>query len=123
METNRKKTLVLGASANPARYSYLAINRLRNHNHPVVAIGRKPEKVSDVEVDIEKKPFENVDTVTVYLNPNNQKQYYDYILSLNPKRIIFNPGAENEELAEMAHKKGIQTMEGCTLVMLSTGQY
>lgn len=119
----KKKTLVLGASANPARYSYLAINRLRNHNHPVVAIGRKPEKVSDVEVDIEKKPFENVDTVSVYLNPNNQKQYYDYILSLNPKRIIFNPGAENEELAEMAHKKGIQTMEGCTLVMLSTGQY
>jgi hypothetical protein len=119
----KKKTLVLGASANPARYSYLAINRLRNHNHPVVAIGRKPEKVSDVEVDTEKKPFENVDTVTLYLNPNNQKQYYDYILSLNPKRIIFNPGAENEELAEMAHKKGIQTMEGCTLVLLSTGQY
>jgi predicted CoA-binding protein len=119
----KKKTLVLGASANPARYSYLAINRLRNHNHPVVAIGRKPEKVSDVEVDIEKKPFENVDTVTLYLNPNNQKQYYDYILALNPKRIIFNPGTENEELAEMAHKKGIQTMEGCTLVMLSTGQY
>lgn len=123
METNRKKTLVLGASANPARYSYLAINRLRNHNHPVVAIGRKPEMVSDVEVDIEKKPFENVDTVTLYLNPNNQKQYYDYILSLNPRRIIFNPGTENDELAEMANKKGIQTMEGCTLVMLSTGQY
>jgi predicted CoA-binding protein len=119
----KKKTLVLGASANPARYSYLAINRLRSHNHPVVAIGRKPEKVSDVEVAIEKKPFENIDTVTLYLNPNNQKQYYDYILSLNPRRIIFNPGAENEELAEMAHKKGIQTMEGCTLVMLSTGQY
>jgi uncharacterized protein len=123
MESNKKKTLVLGASANPARYSFIAINRLRNHNHPVVAIGRKPEKVLDVEVDTEKKAFDNVDTVTLYLNPRNQEQYYDYILSLNPKRIIFNPGTENDELAEMAHKKGIKTMEGCTLVMLSTGQY
>ena len=123
MESNKKKTLVLGASANPARYSFIAINRLRNHNHPVVAIGRKPEKVLDVEVDTEKKAFDNVDTVTLYLNPRNQEQYYDYILSLNPKRIIFNPGTENDELAEMAHKKGIKTMEGCTLVMHSTGQY
>lgn len=119
----KKKTLVLGASANPSRYSYLAINRLRNHNHPVVAIGRKNEKVSDVEVETEKKPFDDVDTVTLYLNPRNQQQYYDYILSLNPKRIIFNPGAENEELADLAHQKGIQTMEACTLVMLGTGQY
>lgn len=123
MDSNRKKTLVLGASANPARYSYLAINRLRNHNHPVVAIGRKPEKVFDVEVGTEKKPFDNVDTVTLYLNPKNQEQYYDYILSLNPKRIIFNPGTENDELVRLAHQKGIKTMEGCTLVMLSTGQY
>lgn len=119
----KKKTLVLGASANPARYSYLAINRLRNHQHPVVAIGLRPGQVSDVDMDTEKKPFDNVDTVTLYLNPKNQEQYYDYILSLNPKRIIFNPGTENEALAEMAHKKGIKTMEGCTLVMLSTGQY
>lgn len=123
MDSNKKKTLVLGASANPARYSYLAINRLRNHNHPVVAIGRKPEKVSDVEVDTEKKPFDNVDTVTLYLNPKNQEQYYDYILSLNPKRIIFNPGAENDELVQLAHQKGIKTMEACTLVLLGTGQY
>jgi predicted CoA-binding protein len=123
MEPNRKKTLVLGASANPNRYSYLAINRLRNHNHPVVAIGLKPQKVFDVEVGTEKKPFDNVDTVTLYLNPKNQQQYYDYILSLNPKRIIFNPGAENDELAGLAHQKGIKTIEGCTLVMLSTGQY
>ena len=123
MESNRKKTLVLGASANPNRYSYLAINRLRNHNHPVVAIGRRSEKVFDVEVDTEQKPFDNIDTVTLYLNPMNQEQYYDYILSLNPKRIIFNPGTENDELARLAHQKGIKTQEGCTLVMLSTGQY
>ncbi len=123
MESNQKKTLVLGASANPSRYSYLAINRLRNHNHPVVAIGKKQEKVFDVEVETEQKPFDNVDTVTLYLNPNNQKQYYDYILSLHPKRIIFNPGTENDELAGLAREKGISIMEGCTLVMLSTGQY
>ena len=123
MDSNKKKTLVLGASANPARYSYLAINRLRNHNHPVVAIGRKPEKVSDVEVDTEKKPFDNVDTVTLYLNPRNQEQYYDYILSLNPKRIIFNPGTENDELINALRKQGAQALEACTLVMLNTGQY
>lgn len=123
MESNRKKTLVLGASGNPSRYSYLAINRLRNHNHPVVAIGKKQEKVFDVDIDDGQKPFDNVDTVTLYLNPNNQKQYYDYILSLHPQRIIFNPGAENEELAALAREKGIQVMEACTLVLLSTGQY
>lgn len=123
MESNTKKTLVLGASGNPSRYSYLAINRLRNHNHPVVAIGKKQEKVFDVDIDDGQKPFDNVDTVTLYLNPNNQKQYYDYILSLHPQRIIFNPGAENEELAALAREKGIRVMEACTLVLLSTGQY
>lgn len=123
MDSNKKKTLVLGASGNPSRYSYLAINRLRSHDHPVVAIGLKQQKVFDVDVTNEKKPFENVDTVTLYLNPKNQQPYYDYILSLHPKRIIFNPGTENEELAGMAHEKGIETIEGCTLVMLSTGLY
>jgi len=123
MDSNQKKTLVLGASDNPARYSYLAINRLRAAKHPVVAIGKKNTKVFDVDVDTEKKQYPNVDTVTVYLNPENQKGYYDYILSLHPKRIIFNPGAENEELAGLAKSNGIQPMEACTLVLLSTGQF
>ena len=118
-----KKTLVLGASDNPSRYSYLAIQRLRNYHHPVVAIGRKNTLVADVEVETEKKQFGNVDTVTLYLNPRHQQEYYDYILSLNPKRIIFNPGAENDELADLAKKNNIQPMEACTLVLLSTGQY
>src|SRR5690606_31273944 len=118
-----KKTLVLGASDNPSRYSYLAIQRLRQHQHPVVAIGKKNTIVNDVPVEKEKKSFENIDTVTLYLNPRNQQEYYDYILSLNPKRIIFNPGTENEELESLAKEKGIQTMQACTLVMLSTGQY
>jgi uncharacterized protein len=118
-----KKTLVLGASDNPARYSYLAINRLRSHGHPVVGIGRKNTKVADVFIEKEKMPVEDVDTVTLYLNPKHQEEYYDYILSLNPKRIIFNPGTENDKLVEMANKKNIRTLEACTLVMLSTGQY
>ena len=118
-----KTTVVLGASDNPSRYSYLAINKLRRHQHPVVAIGRKKGKVLDVDIDTEKKPVENVDTVTLYLNPTHQKEYYDYILSLHPKRIIFNPGAENDELYKLAKTNGIQPMEACTLVLLSTGQY
>lgn len=118
-----KKTLVLGASDNPQRYSYLAVNRLRGKGHPVVAIGRKPVTVGDVSIETEKRPFPGVDTVTLYLNPRMQQEYYDYILSLHPKRIIFNPGAENDELARLAQANGIQALEACTLVLLSTGQY
>ena len=123
MEPGNKKTLVLGASENPSRYSFLAINSLRKHQHPVVAIGRKPGQVLDVDISTEKKPQETVDTITLYLNPANQKDYYDYILSLRPKRIIFNPGTENPELYDLAKSNGIQPMEACTLVLLSTGQY
>jgi predicted CoA-binding protein len=118
-----KKTLVLGASDNPSRYSFLAINRLRNHGHEVVAIGRKATMVADVPVITEKKSFENIDTITLYLSPVHQQEYYDYILSLHPHRIIFNPGAENDELATLAKANNIQVLEACTLVLLSTGQY
>ncbi len=120
---NQKKTLVLGASDNPSRYSYLAINRLRKYGHPVVAIGKKRVKVDDVDVDNEPRPYTDVDTVTLYLNPDHQEEYLDYIISLHPKRIIFNPGAENEKLTELAKKNGIRPMDACTLVLLSTGQY
>jgi len=119
----KKKTLVLGASDNPSRYSFLAVQKLRRFEHPVVAIGRKNTKVSDVLIEKEKKPFTDVDTVTLYLNPLHQQEYYDYILSLKPKRIIFNPGTENEELERLAAQNNIRTMEACTLVLLSTGQY
>ena len=119
----KKKTLVLGASDNPSRYSYLAIQRLRSHHHPVVGIGKKNTQVADVIIHKEKQDFENIDTITLYLNPSHQKEYYDYLLSLKPNRIIFNPGAENAELESLAAKKGIQTLAACTLVMLSTNQY
>jgi predicted CoA-binding protein len=89
----------------------------------VVAIGRKNTRVADIHVTKEPEQFENIDTVTLYLNPRNQQGYYDYILSLKPHRIIYNPGTENDELVEKAREKGIQTKEACTLVMLSTNQY
>lgn len=121
MET--KKTLVIGASENPARYSNMAIKKLLAHLQPVVALGNKPGIVGTATIETEKKPFEKIDTVTLYLNPARQQEYYNYIFSLNPRRIIFNPGTENDELAQLAEKKGIATQEACTLVLLSTGQY
>ena len=121
MEKN--KTLVLGASDNPARYSNMAIRMLRSHGHEVAAIGAKDTRVEDVEVSREKSMREDIDTVTLYLNPVLQQPYYDYILSLNPRRIIYNPGTENPELQDMAGKRGIENMEACTLVLLSTSQY
>ena len=119
----QKKTVVLGASPNPARYSYLAINRLRSHNHPVVAIGKRKGTVSGVDIQTDHEPADGVHTVTLYLNPKNQHEYYDYILSLKPRRIIFNPGTENDELEKQAEEAGIETVEGCTLVMLGVGSY
>jgi len=119
----KKKTLVLGASPNPARYSYLAVNKLKRYDHPVIGIGRKKGVAGDVIIDTEQKPIEDLDTITLYLNPQNQVQYYDYIISLHPKRIIFNPGTENPELYALARKNNIEVVEACTLVMLSTGQY
>ena len=118
-----KKTLVLGASDNPSRYSYLALNALQSKGHEVTAIGRRPGKVGKVEIETKEKEINGLDTVTLYLNPLNQKQYYDYIFSLHSKRIIFNPAAENEELFSLAKEKGIVPQEACTLVLLSTGQY
>ena len=113
----------MGASDNPSRYSYLAINRLREEGHPVLAIGSHKATVGDVEIDTSMQNYNQVDTVTMYLNPNNQKGYYQYLLSLKPRRIIFNPGAENPELEELARKNGIKVQEACTLVLLSTGQF
>lgn len=118
-----KKTVVLGASSNPSRYSYLAVNKLKAHQHPVVAIGKRKGTVGTVEIQTDHLPIDDVHTVTLYLNPQNQQEYYDYILSLHPKRIVFNPGTENEELMQQAKAAGIETVEGCTLVMLSIGMY
>jgi uncharacterized protein len=118
-----KKTLVIGASTNPERYSFLAVNKLLRYKHNVVAVGLKTGTIATVPIETSLIPFDNIDTVTLYVNPTNQKAYYDYILSLQPKRIIFNPGTENEELEQIATKNNIEVIEACTLVMLSTDQY
>ena len=118
-----KKTLVLGASLKPSRYSNLAINRLRSYDHEVVAIGLRDGYVKDIKIETNLMPFKDVHTVTLYLNPSRQKSYFDYIISLNPERIIFNPGTENSEFQNILKQNQIDFIEGCTLVMLSTGQY
>lgn len=118
-----KKTVVLGASDNPARYSYLAINKLKAYKHPVVAIGRRGGQVGDTTIQTTTEAQQDVDTVTLYLNPTNQQPFYDFILNMNPRRIIFNPGTENKELMNMAKERGIEPVTGCTLVMLSAGMY
>ncbi|MFT4154297.1 CoA-binding protein [Parafilimonas sp.] len=118
-----KKTVVLGVSPNPERYSHLATSRLAAHGHTVIPIGKRKGRVNDISIINEPVQANNVDTITLYLNAQNQKQYYDYILSLHPKRIIFNPGAENEELAKLALENNIQPVQACTLVLLSTHQY
>lgn len=118
-----KKTLVLGATPNPDRYSYLATVKLRSHGHEVVPVGIKKGMIGDLEI-VNGRPLPgDIDTVTLYLGPERQQEYYDYILSLKPKRIIFNPGTENDELAALAEANGIETVEACTLVMLSIGNY
>ena len=118
-----KKILVIGASENPARYSHLAVLRLREKKYRVVAIGKRKGKINDVEIETEKKNFEDVHTITLYLNPMNQKEYYEYVIGLKPQRLIFNPGAENNELYQMAKQNGIEPVEACTLVMLSIGNF
>lgn len=123
MDKPIKKTLVLGASDNPSRYSFLAVNNLRKHGHPVLAIGRKKTTIADITVTDEPKPIKDIDTITLYLNPDHQREYIDYIVSLQPKRVIFNPGSENEELSQRLEKEKIPYVEACTLVLLSTGQY
>lgn len=118
-----KHTLVLGASENEERYSNMAVKMLLQYQHSVTAVGRKKGTIQSTPIHEGMPMVNDVDTVTLYLNPINQKPYYQYILNLKPKRIIFNPGTENEELETLAQQQGIQTKEACNLVLLRTGQY
>ncbi len=120
---HKKKSLVIGASENKERYSYLAINLLRKYQHEVVAIGNKKGKINDVEIEVGKPKYKDIDTVTLYISEKYQKDYFEYIISLQPKRIIFNPGTENTELFQLALQNKIEPVEACTLVLLKTGQY
>lgn len=117
------KILVLGASENEERYSNRAIKMLVNAKYEVVAHGRKKGTVSGVDIVTEKLPFADIDTVTVYLNAKNQEDFYDYILSLQPRRVIFNPGTENNSFSQLLDQNNIIHEEACTLVLLSTNQF
>jgi predicted CoA-binding protein len=118
-----KKTLVLGASLKPERYSNMAIRKLRNYKHDVKAFGLREGEVSGVTIDTELLQYEAIDTVTLYLNPKRQQDYYNYIIDLKPNRVIFNPGTENAELYSLLKENNIEFEVACTLVLLSTGQY
>ena len=118
-----KKTLILGASPNPARYSYLVANKLVRKGYSIVNVGRKLGEVAGVNIEPAEVIHTDIDTITLYIGPQNQASYYDYILKTKPKRVIFNPGAENEELANMLKDAGIEPVDACTLVMINTGQY
>jgi predicted CoA-binding protein len=121
--SNNKTTVVIGASPNADRYSYKATISLQNHQHTVYPIGLRKGVINGLEIITDKPALKDIDTVTLYVGPDNQPYWYDYILSLKPKRLIFNPGTENPELQKMAADKGIQTEEACTLVLLSIKQY
>lgn len=118
-----KKTLVIGASLNPSRYSNQIINRLVGKGHEVEAIGLREGIVHGVPITSEKVDFKDIDTVTLYLNPTRQEPYLNYIISLNPARVIFNPGTENPAAYELIRKAGIEVEVACSFVLLSTGQY
>src|SRR5690554_6038541 len=118
-----KKILVLEACLNEDRYSNIAVIRFKNSDHGGVAFGLKQGTINGVSIDTDLKPYENIDTVTLYLNPKNQVAYYDYILSLNPKRVVFNPGTENPEFYDILKTNNIDFEVACTLVLLSINQY
>ncbi len=116
-----KKTLVLGGSLKPERYSNKAIRLLSANRHPVVSIGLKPGRVGEVVIETGLPDFKDIHTITMYLNPLNQQPYYQYVINLHPKRVIFNPGTENTEFAKKCKAAGIEVVEHCTLVMLDSG--
>lgn len=118
-----KKTVVIGASSNPERYAYLATEKLKANGHEVIAVGTSPGMIGTTAVETGRPIITDVDTITLYVGPRNQPNWYEYIFALQPKRIIFNPGTENPELEQMAVARGIETLEACTLVMLSLKNY
>lgn len=116
-------TVVIGASENPSRYSQMAIRSLQSHEESVAAVGLKDGEFSGIKIHGDRPHFENVETVTLYVGPQNQPAWYDYIISLKPKRVIFNPGTENGDLFDLCKEHKIEVVIACTLVMLSIGNY
>ena len=118
-----KKTLVLGASTNAYRYSNVAVKKLLLYGHEVIAVGIKSGSIEGIQIQFAGDIVEGIHTVTLYIGPKNQHQYYDYILNLNPSRVLFNPGTINTQFMRLLEENGIEVIEACTLVMLSTNTY
>jgi predicted CoA-binding protein len=118
-----KRTLIIGATPNPMRYAYKAANMLKAKGHEIINVGIKKGAVAGVEIEPQGSVYPDIHTITLYIGPALQKGYYDYILQTNPKRVVFNPGTENDELELLLKEHGIQAEEACTLVLLATGQY
>jgi len=119
----KMKTLVLGASVKEERYSNQAIRMLREYKHEVVAHGLRAGQVLDVLIETELVEYDDIDTVTLYLNPTRQEEFYTYIIQLHPRRVIFNPGTENPTFYTVLKKHKIAYEEACTLVLLRTNQF
>ena len=119
----KNKTLIIGASVNPERYSYKAAERLLAHKHDIYMIGNKAGTLFEHEISKEMTPYTDVDTVTMYVSSKNQVGYYDYIISLKPRRVIFNPGTENPEFETLLATNGIESEIACTLVLLATNAF
>jgi len=118
-----RKTLVLGASLKPNRFSNKAVRELRMYHVPQVAVGLREGTIGDVPVVTGCPQADDIHTITMYIGPARQPFYYEYIFSLNPRRIIFNPGTENPELKELAEKRNIEVVTECTIVMLELGLF
>ena len=123
METSEKKTLVLGATEKPGRYANLAAHSLLRHGHKIELVGLKEGDIEGVQIQTGQPVLEDIDTVTLYVGPQNQPPLYDYIKQLKPRRVIFNPGAENPDFEQDLLANQIEPVEACTLVMLSIGTY
>lgn len=123
MSPMNKPTLIVGASPNPSRYSYLATLKVAEYGHTVYPMGIRIGRIGSMEIMTERRNIDNIHTVTMYVGADRQKEWEDYILEIKPKRIIFNPGTDNNELWKKAQALGIECVDGCTLVMLSTGQF
>ena len=123
--SNVKKTAIIGATPNPSRYAYTAARMLTDHGHLIVPIGIKQGSVMGEEIlNLKEMPaLADIDTITLYIGPQHQPEWYDYLLSLRPRRIIFNPGTENSEFQQKVKAEGIEPIIACTLVMLRTGAY
>ena len=118
-----KRTVVIGASPNPERYSYLVTKMLQKAGHPVIALGLRDGIIGKVQIQKNRPEVNEVHTITIYLSEKNQIDWEEYILSLKPRRILFNPGAHNLDFAKRAEAAGIETENACTLVLLSTGGF